>query len=177
MNLNARRVLVLNAGYEPLGLTSIRRGVVLVQNRTADAVSLSQQFLRTPSSRIPVPSVIRLRRMIRRPAGRLSLNRQNILRRDGFTCQYCGARHKVLTIDHVIPRSRGGRDSWENLVAACLDCNVRKGDRTPEEAGMPLLRQPGPPGYMAWITFELSEVPEDWVPFLPKKWSRPAYAD
>lgn len=177
MNLNARRILVLNAGYEPLGLTSIRRGVVLVQSQTADTVIESQSFLRTPSRQIPVPSVIRLKRMIRRPLGRLSLSRHNILKRDGYTCQYCGARGKLLTIDHVIPRSRGGRDTWENLVTACLDCNTRKGDRTPSEAGMPLLRQPRPPSYLAWITFELPNIPDEWFPFLPQPRSKRVYAD
>lgn len=177
MNLNAPRILVLNAGYEPLGLTTIRRGVILVQNETADAVTLSQHFLRTPSRRVPVPSVIRLRRMIRRPLGRLSLNRRNVLRRDLFTCQYCGLKSSSLTIDHVVPKSRGGRDTWENLVAACHACNTRKGDRTPEEAGMPLLRRPKAPGYLAWITFELREIPEEWEPFLPLKGSNRIYAD
>lgn len=176
MNLNAPRILVLNAGYEPLGLTTVRRGVILVQNETADAVIESQHFLRTPSRRVPVPSVIRLRRMIRRPLGRLALNRRNVLRRDGFTCQYCGKRSGNLTIDHVLPRSRGGRDAWENLVAACHACNTRKGDRTPTEAGMPLLRKPAAPGYLAWITFELREVPEEWTPFLPVTNAR-VYAD
>ncbi len=177
MNLNAPRILVLNAGYEPLGLTTIRRGVVLVQNETADAVTLSQHFLRTPSRRVPVPSVIRLRRMIRRPLGRLSLNRRNVLRRDLFTCQYCGLKSSSLTVDHVVPKSRGGRDSWENLVAACHSCNTRKGDRTPEEAGMPLRRRPAAPGYLAWITFELREVPEEWLPFLPVRGGSRIYAD
>ncbi|WP_457630207.1 HNH endonuclease [Oceanithermus sp.] len=177
MNLNARRILVLNAGYEPLGLTSIRRGVVLVQSQTADAVIESKQFLHTPSRRIPVPSVIRLKRMVRRPQGRLSLNRHNILRRDGYTCQYCGRRGRVLTIDHVVPRSRGGQDTWENLVTACLECNTRKGDRTPEEAGMPLLRRPRPPSYLAWITFEMPDVPEEWAQFLPQFRAKRVYAD
>lgn len=177
MNLNARRILVLNAGYEPLGLTSIRRGVVLVQSDTADTVIASSLFLRTPSRPVPVPSVIRLRRMIRRPLGRLSLNRHNILRRDKYTCQYCGAKGKLLTIDHVLPKSRGGRDTWENLVTACLRCNTRKGDRTPEEAGMPLLKKPRPPSYLAWITFEIPEIPAEWEPFLPALRSSRVYAD
>jgi len=177
MNLNAPRILVLNAGYEPLGLTTIRRGVLLVQSETADTVIPSPLYLRTPSRRVPVPSVIRLRRMVRRPLGRLSLNRRNVLRRDNHTCQYCGQRGRPLTIDHVLPKSRGGKDTWENLVAACYACNARKGDRTPQEAGMRLLRKPGPPGYLAWITFELQEVPEEWLPFLPTASVTRVYAD
>jgi len=177
MNLNARRILVLNAGYEPLGLTSIRRGVVLVQNQTADAVVEGGDYLRTPSRRVSIPSVIRLKRMIRRPFKRLSLSRQNVFKRDGYTCQYCGSREKVLTIDHVLPRSRGGQDTWENLVTACHDCNTRKGDRTPSEAGMSLMRQPRPPNHLAWITFELSSIPEEWMPFLPQTRAKRVYAD
>jgi len=177
MKFNAQHVLVLNAGYEPLGLTSIRRGVVLVQNQTADTVIESSNVIRTPSQKIHIPSVIRLKRMVRRPRGRLSLSRHNILKRDGYTCQYCGSRAKILTIDHVLPRSRGGTDSWENLVTACLNCNTRKGDRTPSEAGMPLMRQPRPPSYLAWITYELPYIPEEWFPFLPQVHPKRVYAD
>ncbi len=177
MNLSVPRILVLNAGYEPLGLTSVKRAIILVQSQAALTVIESQHFLRTPSSRVPVPSVIRITRMIRRPPGRLSPSRRNVLKRDGYTCQYCGLKSAHLTIDHVLPRSRGGRDTWENLVAACHKCNVRKGDRTPSEAKMPLLRQPKQPGYLSWITFEIRQIPAEWRQFLPLKQTSRVYAD
>ncbi len=168
MNLDAPRVLVLNAGYEPLGLTSVRRGVVLVQSGRAEVVSPSGRFLRTPSRPYPIPSVVRLFRMVRRPPGRLALSRKNVFRRDRYTCQYCGARGVELTLDHVIPRSRGGKTTWENLVTACKTCNTRKGNRTPEEAGMRLLKRPRAPLYFEVIVLglEARELPEDWRDFI-----------
>ncbi len=168
MNLDAPRILVLNAGYEPLGLTSIRRGVMLVQAGRAEVVSDSGQYLKTPSRPYPVPSVVRLRRMIRRPNGRLALSRKNVFRRDGYTCQYCGKTGVELTLDHVIPKSRGGESTWENLVAACKTCNTKKGNRTPEEAGMRLLRKPRAPGYYEVIVLGLKtrEFPDDWRAFI-----------
>ncbi|AEB12369.1 HNH endonuclease [Marinithermus hydrothermalis] len=166
MNLDAPRILVLNAGYEPLGLTSIKRGVILVMNGTAEVVEDSGAFLRTPSRPYPVPSVIRLKRMVRRPPGRLTLSRRNIFRRDRHTCQYCGRTGGELTVDHVIPKSRGGRTSWDNLVTACRSCNTKKRNRTPEEAGMRLLSRPRAPHFAEFLVFHLPEVPESWRVFL-----------
>lgn len=168
MNLDAPRVLVLNAGYEPLGLTSVRRGVLLVQSGRAEVVSPSGRYLRTPTRPYPIPSVVRLYRMIRRPPGRLSLSRKNVYRRDRYTCQYCGRTGVELTLDHVIPKSRGGKTTWENLVTACKECNTKKGNRTPEEAGMRLLKRPRAPLYFEVIVLGLDarELPEDWRDFI-----------
>ncbi|WP_287930571.1 HNH endonuclease [Thermus sp.] len=165
MDLDAPRVLVLNAAYEVLGLASIKRSVLLVLSGGAEMLSESGRYLHTPSTRIPVPSVIRLKRLVRRGPSRIPLNRRNILRRDRYTCQYCGRRGGELTVDHVLPRSRGGRSTWENLVAACRSCNLKKGDRTPEEAGMRLLKLPRAPKAPLFLS-DLKEVPEDWQPYL-----------
>ncbi|WP_460362855.1 HNH endonuclease [Thermus antranikianii] len=165
LDLDAPRVLVLNAAYEVLGLASIKRSVLLVLSGGAEMLSESGRYLHTPSTRIPVPSVIRLKRLVRRGPSRIPLNRRNILRRDRYTCQYCGRQGGELTVDHVLPRSRGGRSTWENLVAACRPCNLKKGDRTPEEAGMRLLRPPRAPKAPLFL-FDLKEVPEDWQPYL-----------
>ncbi|MCS6868523.1 MAG: HNH endonuclease [Thermus sp.] len=164
-DLDAPRVLVLNAAYEVLGLASIKRSVLLVLSGSAEMVSESGRFLHTPSTRIPVPSVIRLKRLVRRGPSRIPLNRRNVLRRDRYTCQYCGRQGGELTVDHVLPRSRGGKGTWENLVAACRPCNLKKGDRTPEEAGMRLLKSPRAPRAPLFLA-ELKEVPEDWRPYL-----------
>ena len=94
---------------------------------------------------MPLPTVIRLRSYVKIPYKEISLSRRNILHRDNYTCQYCGDKRHDLTIDHIIPRSRGGLDSWDNVAAACLRCNVKKGDRTPKEAGMPLNCNPRRP--------------------------------
>ena len=167
VNLDLPRILVLNAGYEPLGLASVKRAVILVMNGTAEVVEESGQFLRTPSTPYPVPSIIRLKRMIRRPPGRLALNRRNILRRDAYTCQYCAKRGGELTVDHVMPKSRGGRSIWENLVAACRTCNLKKKNRTPEEAGMKLMKRPVAPRHSLLLVADLPKLPDAWRPYLP----------
>ena len=165
LNLDAPRVLVLNAAYEVLGLASVKRSVLLVLSGGAERLSESGRFLHTPSTQIPVPSVIRLKRLVRRGPSRVPLNRRNVLRRDRYTCQYCGRQGGELTVDHVLPRSRGGKSTWENLVAACRACNLKKGDRTPEEAGMRLLRSPKVPRAPLFLS-DLKEIPETWQPYL-----------
>ncbi|MEM9540857.1 MAG: HNH endonuclease [Cyanobacteria bacterium P01_E01_bin.42] len=136
------KVLVLNASYEPLNITSWRRAVVLLLKGKAEQLEYQKAELRT---RFPIPTVIRLRYYVRVPYKEIPLTRRNILERDNHTCQYCSYKGDGLTLDHVHPRSRGGGDSWDNLVTACVRCNVRKGSRTPEEANMPLLSKPRRP--------------------------------
>lgn len=150
MNTHTERlhkpVLVLNASYEPVNICATRRALVLILKGVAHAEEMAQGTVQAPRAALPVPSVIRLLEYRRIPHQTRALSRKNIMMRDRFTCQYC---HKVfnsgdLTLDHVIPRSRGGDTSWENLVACCHRCNNRKGNRTPEEALMKLLHQPRP---------------------------------
>jgi 5-methylcytosine-specific restriction endonuclease McrA len=141
-----RPVLVLNASYEPINVCAARRALVLVLKGVASAEESSQQHIRSSRSVFRLPSVIRLLEYRRIPHQAHALSRKNILMRDRYTCQYCqrAMPSSELTLDHVIPRSRAGDTSWENLVACCHHCNNRKGSRTPEEAGMKLLRQPRP---------------------------------
>jgi 5-methylcytosine-specific restriction endonuclease McrA len=108
----------------------------------------------TARNRFPRPSVIKLEAMVRRPRPRVKLSKREVFRRDNYTCQYCGKRTGHLTIDHVMPRHRGGGHKWDNLVAACPSCNRRKGGRTPTEAGLPLRRKPGEPSATAQYLFE-----------------------
>ena len=122
------RVLVLNASYEPLNITSWRRAVVLIIKGKAERIEQREEHIYPD---FPLPSVIRLRHYVRIPYKEIPLTRRNLLHRDNNTCQYCGQSGESLTLDHVIPRSRGGGDSWENIVSACVRCNVRKGSRTP----------------------------------------------
>ncbi|BAU66341.1 HNH endonuclease [Stanieria sp. NIES-3757] len=136
------KVLVLNASYEPLNITSWRRAVVLLIKGKAEQLEHNGMFLYAD---VPLPTVIRLRYYVRVPYKEIPLTRRNVLERDRHTCQYCRAKNEQLTLDHVIPRSRGGGDTWENLVAACVRCNVKKGSRTPKEANMALLTQPRRP--------------------------------
>lgn len=139
-------VLVLNATFEPINVCAARRALVLVLKGVARAEEVHVQQLRTCHANYPLPSVIRLLDYRRIPHRSRALSRKNILLRDRNTCQYCGeaCAAAALTLDHVIPRCRGGKSSWENLVACCHSCNHRKGDRLPAEAGMHLLREPRP---------------------------------
>lgn len=136
------KVLVLNASYEPLNITSWRRAIVLLLKGKAEQLEHNSQVLYAD---LPFPTVIRLRYYVRVPYKEIPLTRRNVLERDRNTCQYCSLKREQLTLDHVIPRSRGGGDSWENLVAACVRCNVKKGNRTPKEANMNLLTHPRRP--------------------------------
>lgn len=143
MSLN-RLVLVLNASYEPINITPARHALTLVFKGAAVVEDVSRYVVRTAKISIPVPNVIRLVRYRRVPRQNRSVSRKGILLRDGFTCQYCQTKLAAgeLTLDHVIPRSRGGLSTWENLAACCFPCNNRKGNRTPDEAGMVILKQP-----------------------------------
>lgn len=137
-------VLVLNATYEPINVCAARRALVLVLKGVASAEEESRLVFRSPSRSFRVPSVIRLLEYRRIPFQGRALSRKNILMRDRNTCQFCARLLPAseLTLDHIVPRSRGGESTWDNLVACCHPCNNRKGDRSLEEAGMKLLRRP-----------------------------------
>jgi 5-methylcytosine-specific restriction endonuclease McrA len=141
--MNAR-VLVLNASFEPINVCTARRAVVLILKGVANAEESSAQWVHSTRFSMPMPSVIRLVEYIHIPFERKSLSRKNILLRDHNTCQYCGRvfAPQDLTLDHIIPRSRGGDSAWDNLVTCCRSCNNRKGDRSPEDSGMRLIKRP-----------------------------------
>ena len=143
-------VLVLNASYEPLNITTWRRAVVMLLKGKAEGLEHDPTSLLRPDQMRP--TVIRLRQFVRVPYRQLPLTRRNVFQRDGHACQYCGYSGDKLSIDHVQPRSRGGVDSWDNVTTACLPCNVRKGNRTPREAGMSLNRPPHRP--LSSLSFE-----------------------
>ena len=146
------KVLVLNASYEPLNICSWRRAVVLILKGKAEQVEHNGKLV-LPD--LPLPTVIRLRYYVKIPYKEITLSRRNVLHRDHYVCQYCGDRRHDLTIDHIIPRCRGGSDSWDKVVAACLKCNVKKGDRTIKESGMSLLAMPRRP--VSHVYFEISK--------------------
>ena len=138
-------VLVLNQNYEPLDVCTWKRAMVMVVGGKAEIVENGRGVIHSPSMTFPLPSVVRIRHMIRRPRPRVKLNRREVFRRDNFTCQYCGKQTTNLTVDHLVPRHRGGAYSWENLVSACPECNRRKGGKALREAGMSLMHQPAEP--------------------------------
>jgi 5-methylcytosine-specific restriction endonuclease McrA len=124
--------------------------------------------IRTPSRWIEMPEIVQVRTYDRLPAADAAFTRANLLRRDEHRCQYCGQRppHSQLTVDHVVPRARGGRTSWENCVAACARCNARKGDRTPGSAGMRLLRAPRAPRWSPFLDLRRGDWPDSWAQFV-----------
>lgn len=161
------KVLVLNGNYEPLAICSVEKAIVLMYLSKAELVSsLKHKEVRSTSVSLPFPSVIRLSCYIRVPFKKVILSRKNILRRDGHRCQYCGATSITLTVDHIMPKSRGGEDSWENLVSACLRCNNRKGSQTPEEAQMPLMKRPIRPNHVTFLRQYVGRIDKDWEPYL-----------
>lgn len=160
---------MLNATYEPLSVVSVRRAVVLLLKDKAEMVEATRARLRAEKLTMPVPSVIRLVAYVRLPHHMaLPVSRRTILARDNFTCQYCGDTpgRAQLTIDHVLPTSRGGPNDWDNVVTACLACNQRKGNRTPEEAGMPLLAKPSRPRYVALVLVRQGRASESWMKYM-----------
>jgi 5-methylcytosine-specific restriction endonuclease McrA len=169
--MDSSKVLILNQTFEALQVCTARRAIVLLYTGRAERVEDTNRVLRSPSVVVPVPSVIRLHRYVRKPPLQtLSFNKKNILKRDGYTCQYCGRNSgERMTIDHVLPRSLGGRTIWENVVSACRACNLRKGSRTPLEAGMALLRPPAKPISVFYLGILASsrERLEAWSKYLP----------
>lgn len=161
-----RRALVLNQNFEPLHVCSARRAFVLVHFGKAEVVEGSAVEIRGVDTAFPLPSVIRLQYQVRRPLPQIRLTRREVFARDGGRCQYCG-RNADLTLDHVVPRHRGGPHEWENLITACRACNHRKGGRTPSEAHMRLLRQPTRPvATPASLFAHYLEGYREWQPFL-----------
>ena len=162
-------VLVLNQNYEPLNVCNLPRAFRLVFGEKAEVVEYDHQEIRTPSNAYRAPSVIRLQHMIRRPRPRVRLSRREVFARDDHVCQYCGRQGGDMTLDHVVPRHRGGAHTWENLVTACKSCNHRKGGRLPDEARLRLLRVPVEPRsdvYSLFGTYLRDDRNEAWRTYL-----------
>ncbi len=168
MGLDATSVLVLNQNYEPLNVCNVRRALVLVLRGKAEILESAREVFHTASTTFVLPSVIRLVYMIRRPRPKVRLTRKEIFTRDGWQCVYCGRYTRDLTLDHVMPRHRGGAHTWENLVSACKNCNHQKAGYTPQEARMSMLHQPHVPRlsiYHAFFPYLGSQ--EEWRKFVP----------
>jgi len=161
-------VLVLNQNYEPLNVCNVRRAFVLLDRGKAEVLENGRGYLRSPSFVFIIPSVIRLIYVIRRPRPQGRLSRRDVFLRDRHTCQYCGRRTRDLTLDHVIPRKRGGPHDWTNVVAACKTCNHRKAGRTPEEAHMRLVGVPRRPSFNPFRPFyHYLDSQLEWRKFVP----------
>jgi 5-methylcytosine-specific restriction endonuclease McrA len=163
------KVLVLNQDYSALSVCTVPKAFLLVYLNKAELLAESpEHYLRTVSDQFPMPVVIRLHRYIHLPYRGVVMTRHNIFKRDGNRCQYCGT-HDHLTLDHVIPKSRGGKTTWDNLATACKRCNSRKGDHTPEEVGMPLRQRPFRPSFLMFIRDFSGLADSEWLPYLGSK--------
>jgi len=161
-------VLVLNQNFEPMNIARARRAVVLLMSGKAETLENDSGMIHTSSNSIPIPSVIRLVYMVKRPRPERKLTRREVFRRDKYTCQYCGVETRELSLDHVTPRHRGGRHIWENVVSACFKCNNRKAGHTPQEAHMTIARQPFVPyAGSYYVSYEYIQRHNGWQKFLP----------
>ena len=164
-------MLVLNQSYEPLNICRVRRAVVLLYQNKAEMLENGSGFIHSTNLDLPLPSVIRLASMVKRPYQlRRKFTRMEIFRRDHYTCQYCGKGTRQLTLDHVIPRYRGGPHTWENVVSACVPCNRHKAGRTPREARMKLANLPSQPrdNGLFYIPSYYPHIRNEWQKYLPQ---------
>lgn len=165
-----QEVLLLNSDFEPLNVCNIRRAISLVMLGKADVLDFREQGISTARGSLPAPSIVKLRYHVRRPMPQLRLSRHSVLARDNYTCQYCGVRNKEMTIDHIVPRWMGGGNTWDNLVACCRRCNLKKADKTPQQAHMKLKNQPRRPHFIPYLSlpnYLRARQREDWAFYLP----------
>ena len=161
------QVLVLNASYEPLNVCTVRRAHVLVYKGKAEVLEQLDHPLHSATTSFPWPHVIRLVQYVRVPRTvKRKISRRALFARDGWRCVYCGTSGGRLTLDHVVPRSRGGESIWENVVTSCATCNHKKGNRTLEESGLQLQRPPRPPAPVLFIHLAAPRIPDGWQPYL-----------
>jgi len=161
-----RRVLVLNQSYEPIMVIGAKRAIILILSEKVDALANYRELIHSAYLTLPLPSVIKLKQYAKIRRKDIVLSRKNILKRDNHTCQYCGVRSVPMTIDHIIPRQRGGEDSWYNLVAACVICNTRKGNRTPRESQMKLTKRTRKPTMILHLQKFVKQFQGTWRPYL-----------
>lgn len=160
------KILVLNNDYTPINVTTLSRGFKLVFKGKAEVVHFdSDRPIVSSFKSFRRPTTIRLLRYIYLPYKKVPLSRFSIYRRDGHACVYCGSKNR-LTLDHVLPKSRGGKNSWTNLVTCCSPCNLQKGDKTPQEAGMKMSQEPYRPNYLEFIEKVSGNLKEEWKPYL-----------
>lgn len=160
---------MLNVTHQPLAVVPARRAVVLVLKEKAEVLVSNGQVFRSESLELDAPSVLRLRSFVRIPhRSHAPLTRRAVFARDEWTCQYCGAERGSLTVDHVIPRSKGGPTAWHNIVTCCAPCNRRKGDRLPRQANMVPRQPPSAPRSTIFISVAVPVIPQSWEQYIPK---------
>jgi len=165
-NLLNRAVLVLNANYAPMAICTAKRAIIMGFLKKVEILARYNEKVHSPSMTLSLPSVIKIMEYIKFDNLTVDLNRKNILSRDQNRCQYCGTLKPPLTIDHILPKVKGGQDTWENLITACKPCNQRKGHKTPEESGMKLIKIPKRPNRLHYFHRFVNDQQIDWRPYL-----------
>ena len=164
------QVLLLNITYEPLRVINWKKAITLLFLGKVEVVEEYSRNIHAVSFTLRLPAVVRLLKMVKQPKNPVKFSRQNIYARDRYKCQYCGCQFPTedLTYDHVVPRYRGGKTEWENIVTCCIACNRKKGGHTPREASMKLIRKPARPTWVPAIriTIGTSEVPQSWRDYI-----------
>ena len=159
-------VLVLNLDYQPVNICTVRRALTLVIKGKADTLEANRGTIRTCQKSFSKPSIIRLSHLVKRPYAKRKLTKREILLRDSHTCQYCGKKGRYLTMDHVKPRIQGGKQTWDNIVSACSNCNHKKAGRTPSQARMLLLKKPRAPYASPYYVLHGRTIFDEWKPFM-----------
>ncbi len=159
------RSLILNFDFRPIGICSVQRAFILVYLEKAEEVQSFGESLHTVDTTYSIPAVVKLKRYINVPFKSVELSRSNVFKRDKHECQYCGSKSD-LTLDHVMPRSKGGKSNWKNLVTACKSCNAKKGDFSLNEAGLLLKSNPFKPSYIMFLRDFSGFDFEEWSPYL-----------
>ena len=160
------RVLVLNQNFEPLTICKAKRAIIMMLLGKAELIIGLERAVRSVRLSFPLPSVLRLNHYVKLRNREITLTRRKVIERDRHQCQYCGKTTGSMTADHIIPKSMGGKDSWENMVCACLECNNRKGDRLPKQAGMKLLKKPKKPHHLTFVLNSMGRIDTQWRPFI-----------
>ena len=165
-NVLNKKVLLLNQSYQPLMTLGAKRAIILSFTEKVEVLERYVDQVRSINLSISVPSVIRLKDYVKFNQKRIPLSRKNILKRDNNICQYCNSKSNLMTLDHIFPKDKGGRDSWENLVTACVPCNTKKGNKLLKDIDMVLLKKPKVPSFLFNIQSELSNSQDSWKPYL-----------
>ena len=169
-NSLGKKVLVLNQSYQPLMVIGAKRAICLLLSEKSESIQNYSEVIRSQSFSIKLPSVIRVNQYVRFFRSEVVLNRANILKRDNNTCQYCSKKVNSMTIDHILPKNKGGKDTWENLVAACSRCNTKKGDSLLDKINMKLLKKPKKPNYLFYFKQYINTgVQDSWKEYLYMK--------
>ena len=166
LDILSKKVLLLNSSYEPISIINSKKAIIMLMLGKVDYIEKGNKFIKSEKIQFLLPVVVKLKAFVYLKRRRIALTRQNIFKRDNYICQYCGKKSKSLTIDHVIPKNKGGVDSWENLVSACVKCNLSKADNYLKDINMPLLNKPKKPHFLLYMQGYVNNEYESWKPYL-----------